>query len=160
LSEQKIKTIIHLNKEQHFLRPISTTFHGRDIFCPIAAKVAQGVSLSELGDPISGLFQLPDFFPTIQKNKILGQILSIDRFGNATTNIPQKLLETKFPHQEFQLKIGKHPPLKELTSHYALGKRGQPLLIIGSSGLLEICLNQGSAAKKLKLKSGMKVTLT
>jgi S-adenosylmethionine hydrolase len=131
----------------------SNTFHGRDIFAPVAGMLAAGLPLSELAKPINDPILLP-IAPMSQRQSI-GQIIHLDHYGNATTNIGYQTLLKK-SRQTFRLKrrsIGK------LRKTYCDVAPGEPVALIGSSGLLEIAVRDGSAAKTLKLTVGDEVVV-
>ncbi len=132
-----------VNKD-YFLPVISFTFHGRDIFAPCAAHLFNGAPLESFGPPIHDLVRLP--LPRVVKEpgRLRGGVLHVDHFGNLITNISAKdLCAHKVKKILFQ---GKSIPFLKT---YAEGKEGEPLAIIGSSGLLEIAVYRGSAAKCL-----------
>jgi len=158
LCREKINHIFNLNKEEFFIHPVSPTFHARDIFCPVAAHLSKGVPSEKLGEPFSGYIRAPDFFPVKKNGRILGKILAIDRFGNATTNLRASFLRHHCPERHFELvlKRGKGKPLrlKDLRRTYAEAPKNKPILLFGSSGFLEIALREANAAERLKIKSG------
>jgi len=157
-SEEKIKQIIHLQNSKYFLDSISSTFHGRDIFAPVAAHLSSGISCASFGQKIEECQRLNDFFPIIKKKQIIGKVLSIDRFGNMITNISKRFLEKNLPNLDCLLSI-KRKKIRKIYSHYAEGKKGELFLLFGSSGFLEIAMNQSSAAKLLKVKNGTQIVL-
>lgn len=129
----------------------SATFHGRDILAPVAAMIAAGRAIPNLSRPT--------FAPTLLDIKPAqtprGQIIQIDHFGNATTNIPVDLVRSN-RRKSIRLSTRKIGPLHRT---YADVPPGHPLALINSSGLLEIAVRDGSAAKKLHLRIGDKVEL-
>ena len=127
----------------------STTFHGRDIFAPVGAHLANGVPLKELGkeiaiDSLVGL-SLPEV--TIKKNQIIGCIQYIDRFGNLITNITAQNLQ---PNYQVIIK----QQLISWGNTYSDGKVRELIALIGSHGYLEIAVNCGNAQKKLQVTVG------
>ncbi len=82
LAEEEVRRIFHLTNPNFFLPELSHTFHGRDIFAPVAAHLARGVDPARMGEEISDWVRLPEFSPGVGKDAIRGQVLSIDRFGN------------------------------------------------------------------------------
>ena len=87
LGLEKIKTIRLLEKRQYFLQPVSRTFHGRDVFAPVAAHLSRGLSASRLGRELKDFVRLPWPRTTKQRGEVQGEIVHIDRFGNAITDI-------------------------------------------------------------------------
>jgi len=147
-----------LENPEYFLSSGSNTFHGRDIFSPVAAHLAAGVApdsfgrkLADADAPLTRLACLPQMANPTGETE--GQIVLVDRFGNLLTN----LRGSSLPDQ-FTLQIGGHT-ICELLTNYAQGKPGKPFAIVGSSGLLEVAVTQGSAAELLRALVGAAVLL-
>jgi S-adenosyl-L-methionine hydrolase (adenosine-forming) len=151
----------HLTNAAYFLPNPSSTFHGRDVFAPVAAALAEGVSPEKLGptiqDPIR--FQSSHYEST-PDGALCGRIMHIDHFGNCVTNLPwDRLLPLSAAHP-FSLQVkGFH--IQKLAQSYREGAadRGTPFLICGSAGFLEISVQSNSAARKLKIRVGEPVRL-
>ena len=129
----------------------SDTFHGRDIFAPVAGMLAAGAKISALARPIPGPLLL-EVAPISESGRI-GQIIHLDHYGNATTNISYDAVQSRNP-QSIRIK---RRQLGSLRKTYCDVPPGEPLALIGSSGLLEIAIRDGSAAKALRLKVGDEV---
>lgn len=143
-----------INNPQYWHHPVSQTFHGRDIFAPVAAHISLGVPLSALGQPITTINTFPISRPRPSRggNVLVGHILHIDRFGNLVTDITSRDL---FPG-EFHIEISGHK-ITALSQSY---EQSQGLLaIIGSSGRLEIAVRCGNAAELLSAKTGDELLL-
>ena len=153
LGEQKIRRIVQLNKEKYFLTPLSSTFHGRDIFAPVAAHLAQGLGAEFFGEELTGYERLPDFVPNFGPGGLNGQILTFDRFGNAISNLSRTFLQRHHHGPDWTLSVGSHQ-MKGMQTHYAAVPPGEALFLFGSGNLLEIAVHQGSAEQKLGLKRG------
>ncbi|MBU1052238.1 MAG: SAM-dependent chlorinase/fluorinase [Proteobacteria bacterium] len=164
LEEEKNCKIVKLDKNEWFLKPVSNTFHGRDIFAPIAAQLSKGKSLEELGIPIDQntvvTVKIPK--PEISDNgELIGEVVSIDRFGNLITNIDAKILDTftsNLNKKGFQIIIGKNR-IEYLSTSYSNTLAGNPLAIIGSRGFLEIAVNHGSAEHYFNAKKVGKIRI-
>jgi S-adenosylmethionine hydrolase len=131
-------------------RQLSSTFHGRDVMAVVAAKLAaRSATLNEF----SGARIEPILLSAAPAIGSRGQIIHIDHFGNAVTNIPADSLP-----QNATVRIGR--TILQLSRTYADVPPGKPLALVGSSGLLEIAARNGSAARKLKLRVGTKVAIT
>jgi S-adenosylmethionine hydrolase len=146
----------HLGGRAHEIRwrpkvKPSNTFHGRDIFAPIAGMLASGTKITELATPINDPLLL-DVAP-ITDSRQHGAIIHLDHYGNATTNI---CCETLLTNDDRTIRI-KRRKIGSLRKTYCDVLPGEPLALIGSSGLLEIAVRDGSAAKTLRLKVGDKV---
>ena len=148
-----------LNNPKYFLKHISNTFHGRDLFAPVAAWIATGIAASKMGPRIlkPTRLELPE---AKQKNKsIKGEIIYIDRFGNATTNISAELISKTFASSDtIEIKIGKNKIDGLVTGYYQINS-GQIGAILNSWNQVEVFCCENSAEKKLKLKTGQTVTL-
>jgi hypothetical protein len=148
----------HLSNEKYHLKQVSSTFHGRDIFAPVAAHIAAGVPLSKLGPRIDDAVRITTGVPMRTGKRFwLGEIAWVDRFGNLITNFPIAEFAQIY-HRPFNLKAG-FSNLSALAPNYASGQPGEAILLVGSSGNLEVAVNQGSAAKKLGLAAGSPVEL-
>jgi S-adenosylmethionine hydrolase len=128
--------------------PVSPTFHGRDIFAPVAAGLSLGISLYEFGDRISSLHVFPIPKPSLDpEDNLVGQVLHIDRFGNLITNIKNDDL----PGKDVMIEAAGYP-IQGITSYYA--QKEGVIAIVGSSGYLEISLRDGSACDFLGMVVG------
>ncbi len=144
---EKIR-VRHLTKEEYFRQPVSRTFHGRDIFAPVAAHLAAGVTPAKLGPIIEDYLKLQSFWPTrMAKRSWTGQVLKVDRFGNLISNFSEAEFEG-IKTRPFEIAIGTEK-IHRLALNYAEVPFGEPVAIVGSSGFVEICVNQGNAAKQL-----------
>ena len=149
---------VEIQNKAYYLPDVSNTFHGRDIFAPVAAHLSLGVRLEDIGAPVQTLVQLPIQVPQLSGNTLTGQIVKIDRFGNAITNISEGAiagLESASTGEisVYEIRIGS-VRLNRFNRAYAESGVGKPLAIIGSSGLLEIAVNGGNAKESLGLKWG------
>lgn len=135
-----------IENEALFLPQGSTTFHGRDRFAPVAAALANGLAIEELGPPLRELVRLDYTPPTATE----GTIVSIDRFGNAITDLVAAPISA--------LHIGAHTITRVARTYGEAGAGA--FVIIGSTGLLEISIANGSAAEVLGLKRGDRVSVT
>ena len=147
---QSIKAVAIQNKA-YYLPEVSNTFHGRDVFAPVAAHLSLGVPLANIGPSVDDLVQLPIPTHQVSGNTIIGQIVKIDRFGNAITNLSESVLAGI--GSTYEIRVGS-TRLTRLNRAYAESGIGKPLAIIGSFGLLEIAINGGSAETRLGLKRG------
>jgi S-adenosylmethionine hydrolase len=145
LSREKHKVRV-ISNERYFLRPVSRTFHGRDLFAPVAAHLARGIPPSRIGKGID------DY---LQPKPSSGTVLKVDRFGNIITSFPA----ADFPHEQFTLLVGKGK-VTRFAANYAQFGRGELFAIAGSSGYIEISVEKGSAAKLLGVAPGAPVRLS
>ncbi|MFO1519402.1 MAG: SAM-dependent chlorinase/fluorinase [bacterium] len=157
-SGEKPEKIIHLTEEKYFLPSVSATFQGRDLFAPVAAYLSRGEAPERFGYSLEDYTRLEGLIPEVKKGEIIGKVLHVDRFGNALTNFSKGFLKRHFPSLEFFLTV-KKKKITPLKTHYAEGEGKKPFLLFGSSNLLEISVNQGSAAQALKIERGDAVSV-
>jgi S-adenosylmethionine hydrolase len=132
---------------------ISDTFHGRDIFAPIAAKILNGVPFEELGNKTSDFFDLDFDLGLIESESAIGKVIYIDRFGNIITNIQGSQLKNIVNYdKKINILIGKKSYEILFVKSYSFVKKRHLMSTIGSSDLFEISVNQGNAAKRLNIK--------
>jgi S-adenosylmethionine hydrolase len=138
-------------------RKTSYTFHGRDIFAPVAAFLACRGKVEEIGEEYAGPVEgaLPE--PLVEDDKFLAEVLHIDKFGNAALNIKESHLASLGAPSELVLDMGEGEVRIPFRRTFGEVPAGNLVAYIDSCGYLEIAVNQGSAAKKLKLKPGMRV---
>jgi S-adenosylmethionine hydrolase len=154
-----IEHVYELTNHDLMLPRISDTFHGRDVFAPAAAHLANGTPPADFG-PQSGKIVTPDFTKvTKKKNALIGEVLYIDSFGNIITNVDHKKLTSIKIHKTVTVKLGKKRLTVKLCRSYAEARAQKPLAIIGSHNFLEIAINQGNASKTLNANVGEKVAL-
>ncbi|MBI1930614.1 SAM-dependent chlorinase/fluorinase [Candidatus Poribacteria bacterium] len=140
------------------LPQISNTFHGRDIFAPVAAHLSRGVPITDLGTSITELVRLPIPTPQVTDTAIIGHVIWRDHFGNLITNISHQLLKSVSMPNGFVIQAGT-VEIDHLNCSYAESGVGEFLAIIGSFGRLEVSMNQGNAAQRLGLKRGDAITV-
>ena len=157
LAKEKIRAIHALENEAYFLQPVSQTFHGRDIFAPVAAHLSRGVPIQKLGPALKEFVRLDWPEPRVRRGGLEGEVVYIDRFGNAITNLEGRLLEGSGRAScEVHAKRRWNCPLK--TFYQAVPPK-RPVALVGSSGFLEIAVNGGSAERVLGLRIGTRVVL-
>jgi S-adenosylmethionine hydrolase len=150
LEREKVRAVHQITNEQLFLHPVSNTFHGRDVFAPVAANLSKGLPLGKLGAPIKEFVKLSRSEPQRSANSIKGEIVYIDRFGNAISNIGNATL-TSLAEASCEILV-KGKRLCALGRFYQAVPHGDPVAVPGSSGFLELAVNGGSAARKFNLK--------
>jgi S-adenosyl-L-methionine hydrolase (adenosine-forming) len=152
LRQEQIKAIRKLENERFFLRSVSHTFHGRDIFAPVAAHLSKGVPMEKLGPAQPQLVTFPWPKPQRTRREVTGEVLYIDRFGNAITNIRSEFLDG-FDRESCRVML-RRKAVARLKRYYEQVPPGQAACVSSSSGFLEIAVNGGSAAQRFKLKVG------
>ena len=160
---EKIATAVRIENEALFQKPVSPTFHGRDIFAPVAAYLHSGNDMDHLGTTISvdKLVRLPQKAMERKfKRKIEGCVVAIDRFGNLMTNITAQSVEAfRSQYQTIGIWIG-GTLIPTLSKTYSTVKENDILALIGSRGYLEISVNLANAAKQLNVSKGDRVVIT
>lgn len=142
-----------LTRQDLFNSPVSNTFHGRDIFAPVAGSLAAGLAFDQVGSRLADPQELhiPDV--SIQKGEIRGTVLHVDRFGNVITDISDNHLRwAEIDRNQFGCEIGNHR-IEEVRKFYA-GSEDKSFLLIGSGSLVEISCNGNSAADLLGVGRG------
>lgn len=151
--------VVHAMATHYFLSEISQTFHGRDIFAPLAAWLSRGTPPPQFGEVITDYirFKSPQL-RAVGPNRILGAVIKIDHFGNCITNITPQALPGFFtaPRPEFKFRIGA-TWIQRVCNSYAEAEGDSPFVILGSSDHFEISINRGSAAASLKAARGTEV---
>lgn len=139
-----------LTNPAYWLTGPGATFHGRDIFAPVAAHLANGIPPTSLGEsvPLESLTFLPAPAPALAPGVIEGRVIACDHFGNLITNIASGLLATLGPMEALQVTIGPHH-MQGVQPTYGAAPSGSPLALINSAGLLEIAVRDGDAARQL-----------
>lgn len=148
-----------ITNKKYFLRNVSNTFHGRDVFAPCAGWIASGIQHSKVGPRVLKpiCHELPQ--PKLKGSTLYGEIIHIDHFGNLTSNISADLIQENFISSDtINVQIGKHRINGLVTGYYQM-KSGQPGAIINSWNQLEIFFREDNAKKKLKARVGQSVTL-
>lgn len=164
IQDGKVDKICAITNQKYFLKPVSDTFHGRDIFAPAAAHLSKGVDMLCLGKEVavSNINRLDIPVPTVNAtDELVGAVISIDHFGNLITNISQANLE-RFKDdarlKEVVIRLGRYR-IQGVSKSYDSVKTGSPVAIFGSRNLLEISLNQGDARTYFRARTGQAVRL-
>jgi len=148
---KKAEKIIHIQNKRFLLPVKGPTFHGRDVFAPVAAWLSRGLPLSRFGPEINDPVRLELPEPKIRKDSIKGEIIHIDRFGNCISNISGDLLAS-LKRKRIQIKVkGK---VLDLVPFYSYKEDLKPHAVINSDGLVEIFIHKGNAARELGIKIG------
>jgi len=148
---------VHAVTETRFFRhPVSRTFHARDVFAPEAAHLACGELLASFGPRITDPLRLARALPRRVDDRLIGQVMFVDHFGNALTNLTEQDLAEAFPgvgETRLEVTVGSRV-FRGLARAYGDAKPGTLLAILGSSGRLEIAQVGGNASARLGLDEG------
>jgi S-adenosylmethionine hydrolase len=152
-------TVIHITAEHYFLPHRSSTFHGRDVFAPVAAWMSKGIDIERFGDPIADyvILQEPSLISP-SNNVVQGEVVYIDRFGNLMTNIPGQKINisgSSEPHDGPKVVVkDREAPLKK---YYSEAGDRELCSLVNSFGYLELFVNCGSASSDFGISVGEKV---
>jgi len=150
----------HANVEHYYLQPISKTFHGRDVFAPIAAWLAKSGQTSSMGDEITDYKKFAMPRPKATDGAMKGVVMRVDTFGNLITNFREEDLTDEAKQSgKVGFQVGTHA-VSKMVDTFASGGAGEAIAYVGSSGYIEIGVNKGSATKTLAQGRGAAVTLT
>jgi len=141
----------HITNKSLFLSSVSQTFHGRDIFAPVAAHLARGMQIESVGPRILDFIKKSLPGPRPQGDKLVGTVLRIDKFGNIITNLRRADL-----HCDFRILVA-GSPVTRFCRNFSEAETGEFFAFEGSTGYIEIALNQGSAADRLKVQRGVEI---
>jgi hypothetical protein len=151
--------VFHLTNERYFRREVSPTFHGRDVFAPVAGALSLGVRAGELGPGVSDFVRLPSAAPArLDGGALAGAVIHVDRFGNCVTNVTPRDLTEEDVRRGARLFAGGRE-IRTFRRFFAEGEgaSGEPFAVWGSAGLLEIAVLRDSAARVLGVRRGDRV---
>lgn len=150
---------VELTNEEHHLASPGPTFAGRDVFAPVAARLASGLDLEEVGDEIDPLGLTPGMVPLtrVEDGVLVAEVLWVDRFGNVQLNVdPEELAGFG---ERVRLRWGEQSRVARRATTYGELRTGEIGLVVDSYGLVSICLDRRSAAGELRLGPGSAVSL-
>ncbi len=146
--------------EDLYLETVSHTFHGRDILAPVAAHLAMGLPIEQIGPPLSvdkcNRIEQPE--ARISNNSIDGIIIHIDNFGNLRSSITAADFKSIGKDKKLTISIGFHT-IEKLSNSYIDGKKHEALALLDSQNHLEIAVKNGSAAERLNGKVGDRIVI-
>ena len=152
-------TVRSITAEHYFIQPVSRTFHGRDVFAPVAAWLSKTWQMSSFGEEIQDFkrFSLPK--PRVAEGQLNGLVLRVDTFGNLMTNFtPADLPDMTTKDGKLRIQVG-DKEVNRLVGTFTEGEPGEPVAMIGSSGFIEIVVNKGNASRTLGANRGAAVAI-
>ncbi len=149
---------VELDNKSYWRNTVSQTFHGRDIFAPAAAHLANGVPLEKLGSEVKELETYRWAQPVADKDGLQGWVIHIDRFGNLVTNLSEELIQDTVGEQEIKIYAG-NTILNQMVDTFGSVEEGEPAAYIGSAGMLEIGVNKGDAETLLGIQKGSSISI-
>jgi hypothetical protein len=159
LEREGLQAAYVLQQSTYFLNCVSATFHGRDIFGPVAAHLACGIAPAHFGPATTEIIRLPVHPPQVREHTIDGEIVHLDRFGNVVTNITLNMLAGLTPGDDVSCVLNAQLHRLPFCTTYGTGAPGQLLCLINSNGEFEIALPQGSAAAHIGAVVGQRLVL-
>jgi S-adenosylmethionine hydrolase len=159
LARPPCSPVVRRLAEPRYWRPaVSATFHGRDILAPVAGWLSRGLNPELLGPRQDDWVRLTIPPPSIDGDRLNGEVVFIDHFGNLITNIPGEAVAA-LSNRPLRVTVGTRDVDRQVRT-YGEGQPGVPIFLISSAGMLEIAVIQGSAASRLEAQVGTKVSVT
>jgi S-adenosyl-L-methionine hydrolase (adenosine-forming) len=158
-----VNRVLHITADHYFRQPVCPTFHGRDVFAPIAGYLAKGVDPRKVGEPIADYVKFDTPRPDMSNPKLLrGAIVHIDRFGNCFTNFTPDHVAPAALRGARLLVVNPQDPAKnrevtKFVTHYAEAQPNELFALFSSAGCLEIAALKTPAARVLEARRGMEV---
>jgi S-adenosyl-L-methionine hydrolase (adenosine-forming) len=155
-----IETFREITNQGLMLPEVSNTFHGRDVFAPTAAHLANGVDTEEFGPEISKIFSPLFARVTSEKGVLTGEVLHLDDFGNIITNITIAQMGHLVSRNQLKIRLGHRILELKFRKTYGEAESNEALALIGSHSYLEIAVNQGNAVEEFKVKIGDRIAVS
>lgn len=158
LRTQGIREAYELTESAYFLPDVSATFHGRDIFGPVAAHLACGVPAAHFGPRVEELNNLSLSFPRVLEDAVAGEVLHVDHYGNIITNVTPDLVRGLCVGRDLSFTIGARRWTVPFCATYGAQAAGRLLALVSSGSTLEIACAEGDAAARLEAPVGAAIT--
>jgi hypothetical protein len=155
ISEKPHQNLVELNT----LNPVQSTFPEKDIYAPIAARLASGVSITSLGKPLGNYRKMIDRQMKATRKQIMGHVIRVDRYGNLITNITVEAFDVLSKGKTFTIQFGGEK-FRRIHSQYHQADEGECFLLFNSLGLLEIGIYKGNASELLGLDYDSLINIT
>ena len=152
------KKLWEITNPRYFLPQVSATFHGRDIFAPVAAHLSLGVPAHDLGEELKDCVRLEKLEPEIVEGVIKARVVYFDHFGNMISNIPYTLFNEVVADKPFRITIGE-TVIETITTFYADAREGEVIALFGSSQQLEIAVRNGNCQRTLQVEKGAEISV-
>lgn len=161
IEQDKVVRIHKIENTKYMRQVISSTFHGRDIFAPVAAHLASGVKIQKFGPRLEDFMKIEQMAPQFQDARVSGEITAIDSFGNVVTNIPgNEIIKRIKQGERILVRFGRSEINVPFLQTYGEVREGEILSIVGSSTFLELGINHGNFAEKFHdVEMGMRVEI-
>lgn len=149
--------VLRLTESTYWREEISATFHGRDIFAPVAGHLSLGVDPAQMGEEVQSWVSLDLPQPKYFDNEIQGEVVFIDEFGNLLTNIPGEILR-RWDGKPLQITVGENE-IRTRVHTYSESPKDNPCALLSSMNTLEIAVNHGNAAKHFGAEIGTPICI-
>lgn len=162
LQRTPLKSAVRLTNPRFHRKQVSETFHGRDIFAPVTAHLARGISLEELGETVPDIARLEIPTPEETKRGLGLSVVGADRFGNVITNLTRPRFDAWLnskPASKIKLRVGEHL-VRGLRRTYVEGMLDEPIAYFGSTGRLEVAVRNSNAVNWLGIKPDTRIELS
>ncbi len=161
-AREKAVKVFQVARQEYFRQPVSSTFHGRDVFAPVAAWLSRGIAPENLGDELHDYikFEIPEPLRDSDAGRITGAVIHVDHFGNCITNLTERELSVeRAGKREVKMKIAGRV-VSQFGSHFAQAENHDNLFAyLGSAGYWEIAVWCGSASALLGAQRGAEIIL-
>lgn len=158
VADQNEYEAYELNKSEYWFSTSSNTFHGRDIFAPVAAHLCKGIPINEIGNSIKKLVTYRWALPIVDDEGIQGWVVHIDHYGNLITNISKELFEKSSIKDTVKIFIG-NTIIHDISETFGSVPEGEATAVFGSTGMMEIIVNKGNAERMLGVQKGAPVSV-
>lgn len=158
--KQTILAVHELTNPKLMRSPVSNTFHGRDVFAPAAAHLANGIQPSDFGQEINDVVKPAFAKVAVGKGMVVAEVLHVDSFGNVITNVSKQGLTHLNAYEWVTVELPKSKLKMRFAKTYAETQPDEALALIGSHGYVELAVNQGNAAETFHTRAGDKIKLT
>ncbi|MFN7181637.1 MAG: S-adenosyl-l-methionine hydroxide adenosyltransferase family protein [Planctomycetota bacterium] len=163
LSEENIEKIIAIDNKTYFSNNITHTFHGRYILAPVSAFLSLGTCMDNFGRQQKKIYRIPSRAPIYRNGEIYADVINVDTFGNLIANVEEEFIKKCFrgvPFKKLKITIDDKFELRGISKTYSDVKKGEPVALINSFGLLEIAINQGNASRYFEIGCASKIKIT
>ncbi len=158
-TRERITGVREIAADQYEPSRVSPTFHGRDIFAPVAARLTLGMPAAALGRELHSWVRLETLEPEMAEGVIKARVVSVDHFGNLISNLSQDRFSRLAGSRPFRIAVG-GSILRGIVRSYSDVREGEVLALFGSSGLLEISVRNGNCRQQLQVTRGAPVEIT
>jgi hypothetical protein len=158
-ARERVTGVWEIAADQYAPSRVSPTFHGRDIFAPVAARLSLGMPADSLGRELRSWVRLDTLEPEVAEGVIKSRVITVDTFGNLVSNLSQNQFSRLAGSRPFRIAVG-GSILRNISRSYSDVREGEVLALFGSAGLLEIAVRNGDCRRLLQVTRGAPVEVT